>query len=212
MRKVLKFLIIFWVISGSFIFIMWRYRVNKINNDMSDITESVKKSEILKIKYGNIKKVKWIKKSGMKYKDISCVTYLIKTDKTEEKICVLGHRGISDKKYRLDAIKIDDKLYEFFEPYNYNDYKDYVDNYTGEKIVIEYEDYIDIYWELYNKYELGRSSNRFSKIDIKYDKENLSYYFKIEKWSIDSETEEELLIETYNIIINKEGVVEAIWN
>ena len=208
MRKVLKFLIIWWVVCGSLIFIMWRHRVNKINNDMSDITESVKKSEILKIKYGNIKKVKWIKKSGMKYKDISCVAYLIKTDKTEEKICVLGHRGISDKKYRLDAIKIDDKLYEFFEPFNYSDYKSYIDAYDGERIKIDFEDYVDIYHEIKKELNL----NGELRVDIKFDKENLSYYFKIEKWSYNMKKHVEKLVVSYNIIINKEGIVEAIWN
>lgn len=207
MKKVLKFLIIWWIFCGSIIFLMWRHRVNKLNNDMIDIKKSVMSSKIIKDKLGNIKRIKWIKRSGKKYKKISCVTYLVKTDKTKEEICVLAHKGISDKRYRLDAIYIDDELYEYFESFNYNDYKKYIDNYNGEKFVINYEDYIDIYMDLDNRFNLSSSD----RIDIKYDKNTSSYYFKIEDWSYDKKESEEKLIKTYNIIINKEGIVETIW-
>ena len=50
------------------------------------------------------------------------------------------------------------------------------------------------------------------KVDIKFDKETLAYYFKIEKWSYNMKTKEEKLVESYNIIINNEGIVETIWN
>lgn len=207
MKKFLKFLIIWWIISGSFILLAWRYRMNKINNKMIDVKNSVMSSEIIKSKLGNIKSVKWIKKSGKKYKDISCVTYLIKTDKTEQEVCTLAHRGISDERYRLDAIYLDGKLYEFFNSYNYNDYKEYIDNYKGEHEKIKYEDYIDIYLELHNKFNLTGSDS----VDIYYDKETLSYYFKIEDWSYDKKKKEEKLDKTYNVIVSKEGIIEAVW-
>ena len=208
MKKGLKYIIIYFVVFGILFLLAWRHRVNKVDNLMIDVIESVRTSEILKSKYGNIKDVKWIKKSDMSYKDINCIVFLIKTDKTEEKICTLGHRGISDERFRLDAIKIDDKLYEFFEPFNYSDYHSYIDAYDGEKIKIDYEDYVDIYREIKEKFSLSGEL----KVDIKFDKGTLSYYFKIEKWSYNMKTKEEKLVESYNIIINNEGIVEAIWN
>ena len=48
MKKFLKFLIIWWIISGSFILLAWRYRMNKINNKMIDVKNSVMSSEIIK--------------------------------------------------------------------------------------------------------------------------------------------------------------------
>lgn len=208
MKKGLNYIVIYYLVFGILFILAWRHRVNKIDDLMIDVIESVRTSEILKSKYGNIKDVKWIKKSDMRYKDINCIAFLIKTDKTEEKICTLGHHGISDERYRLDAIKIDDKLYEFFEPFNYSDYKSYIDAYDGEKIKIDFEDYVDIYHEI--KKELNLSGEL--RVDIKFDKENLSYYFKIEKWSYNMKKHEEKLVVSYNIIINKEGIVEAIWN
>lgn len=208
MKKALKYIVIYFVVFGILFILAWRHRVNKIDDLMIDVIESVRTSEILNSKYGNIKKVKLIKKSDMSYKDISCIVFLIKTDKTEEKICTLGHHGISDERYRLDAIKIDDKLYEYFEPFNYSDYQSYIDAYDGEKIKIDFEDYVDIYQKI--KKDLNLIGEL--RVDIKFDKENLSYYFKIEKRSYNMKKHEEKLVVSYNIIINKEGIVEAIWN
>ena len=208
MKKGLKYIIIYFVVFGILFILAWRHRVNKIDDFMIDVIESVRTSKILNSKYGNIKKVKQIKKSDMSYKNIGCIVFLIKTDKIEEKICTLGHHGISDERYRLDAIKIDDKLYEFFEPFNYSDYQSYIDAYNGEKIKIDYEDYVDIYQKI--KKDLNLSGEL--KVDIKFDKETLAYYFKIEKWSYNMKTKEEKLVESYNIIINNEGIVETIWN
>lgn len=207
MKKFFKFLIIWWIVCGSLLFLMWRHRMNKINNEMIDVNNSVMSSEIIKNKLGNIKSIKWIKKSGKKYKDISCVTYLIKTDTSKQEVCTLAHRGISDKRYRLDAIYIDNQLYEFFEPFNYNDYKNKIDNYNGEEIIINYEDYVDIIFELKKKFNLSGSN----RVDIMYDNQTSSYYFKIEDWSFDKKKREEKLDKTYNIIINKDGLVESIW-
>lgn len=208
MKKALKYIVIYFVVFDILFILAWRHRVNKIDDLMIDVIESVRTSEILNSKYGNIKKVKLIKKSDMSYKDISCIVFLIKTDKTEEKICTLGHHGISDERYRLDAIKIDDKLYEYFEPFNYSDYQSYIDAYDGEKIKIDFEDYVDIY----QKIKKDLNSIGELRVDIKFDKENLSYYFKIEKRSYNMKKHEEKLVVSYNIIINKEGIVEAIWN
>lgn len=208
MKKALKYIVIYFVVFDILFILAWRHRVNKIDDLMIDVIESVRTSEILNSKYGNIKKVKLIKKSDMSYKDISCIVFLIKTDKTEEKICTLGHHGISDERYRLDAIKIDDKLYEYFEPFNYSDYQSYIDAYDGEKIKIDFEDYVDIYQKI--KKDLNLIGEL--RVDIKFDKENLSYYFKIEKRSYNMKKHEEKLVVSYNIIINKEGIVEAIWN
>lgn len=208
MKKALKYIVIYFVVFGILFILAWRHRVNKIDDLMIDVIESVRTSEILNSKYGNIKKVKLIKKSDMSYKDISCIVFLIKTDKTEEKICTLGHHGISDERYRLDAIKIDDKLYEYFEPFNYSDYQSYIDAYDGEKIKIDFEDYVDIYQKI--KKDLNLIGEL--RVDIKFDKENLSYYFKIEKRSYNMKKHEEKLVVSYNIIINKEGIVKAIWN
>ena len=44
-----------------------------------------------------------------------------------------------------------------------------------------------------------------------YDNQTSSYYFKIEDWSFDKKKREEKLDKTYNIIINKDGLVESIW-
>ena len=55
MKKFLKFLIIWWIVCGSLFFLMWRHRMNKINNEMIDVNNSIMSSEIIKNKLGNIK-------------------------------------------------------------------------------------------------------------------------------------------------------------
>ena len=69
-----------------------------------------------------------------------------------------------------------------------------------------------IIFDIYQKIKKDLNLIGELRVDIKFDKENLSYYFKIEKRSYNMKKHEEKLVVSYNIIINKEGIVKAIWN